>query len=134
MKNDIASVSSIPKEIDPADLLRGKGIDSSADLPVLELHPSSGESRSDIIEGVVTIFHEEFITYLNDFGIEKVPSVVVLRSKATDMFVMEYHGAINANVTAPTTENTFFLKTAIDALLAKRPFSVTEGNGRGCDF
>lgn len=78
-------------------------------------------------------FLDEKNTLCNEYGITKIPSAVVLR-KTPDMFVLEYRGAINADVTAPTTENTFFLKTAINALLAKRPFSVTEGKTRGCDL
>ena len=114
---------------------------SSSDVSFIIISPEStiNLTDEDVIEYIknkkfkTSYLLDEKNTISNEYGITKIPSAVVLRKK-TDMFVLEYRGAINADVTAPTTENTFFLKTAIDALLAKRPFSVTEGKTRGCDL
>jgi peroxiredoxin len=114
---------------------------SSSDVSFIIISPESTINLAD--EDVIEyISNKKFKTpYLldeknslcNEYGITKIPSAVVLR-KTPDMFVLEYRGSINADVTSPTTENTFYLKTAINALLAKRPFSVTEGKTRGCDL
>lgn len=114
---------------------------STSDVSFIYVSPQSqiNLEDEDVIEYIDSkkfkshylLDEKNFIT--NNYGITKVPSVVILR-KTTDMFVLEYRGAINADVTAPTAENTFFLKTAINALLSKRPFSVTEGKSSGCDL
>ncbi|WP_318500594.1 imm11 family protein [Formosa sp. PL04] len=57
--------------LDPLDLIDGKLIDDPGEVMV-KLSPRSGDSRGDIMDGVSTLFHDDFIEILSELGIDNI--------------------------------------------------------------
>lgn len=71
------SLLNCPSNIDPFDLIRGK-ILPVPNAPIrLSLSPRSSDYRGCIIDGIVTLFHEYFITELTRLGIDNFQSFPV---------------------------------------------------------
>jgi len=57
--------------LDPLELIDGKELPDPGELTI-KLSPSSGDSRGDIMGGVVTLFHDDLVEILNQLGINNI--------------------------------------------------------------
>lgn len=71
-----ATINRAPQGLEPSDFLKGKWIEENS-LPsivrpsldrIFDMHPQSGDGRGDIMDGIVTLFHDDFIDVLGEFG------------------------------------------------------------------
>lgn len=71
-----ATINGVPGGLEPGEFLLGEWIEEDS-LPrfsqghpdrIFDMHPVSGGGRGDIMDGIVTLFHNNFISVLNDFG------------------------------------------------------------------
>lgn len=76
-KPDAAAIGEVPDSIDPADWYDGAVITEPAQPLTLRLYPNSGDYRGDIMGGLVTLFSEEMLAALKQFGIDSVQAFAV---------------------------------------------------------
>lgn len=92
-----ASTTGVPEGLDPSKLIRGESLKENAfltnpnELPILDLHPKSGDYRGAMIQGIVPLFHEDFIGVLEEYGnINAEYYPVQLRDTKTDKLELGY--------------------------------------------
>lgn len=87
------SVMSCPEKLDPVELIDGKLLPDPGPLQ-LALSPRSGDIRGCIIEGLVTLFHEDFRDLLTRLGVDNIQYFPV-ELKAPDGMIERAYSLVN---------------------------------------
>ena len=90
---DQPSVMRCPENLDPLDWIDGKIMTDPGSLR-LSLSPRSGEFRGEIIGGLVTLFHRDFIKELTRLGIDNIQHFPV-ELEAPDGMIERAYSLIN---------------------------------------
>jgi hypothetical protein len=67
-----AAVEDLPESMDPIDWIRGKIMPAPPKDLILNLSEASGDYRGDIIDGLITLYHDELKKSLTAFGIDNI--------------------------------------------------------------
>lgn len=67
-----AAVDGLPESMDPIDWIRGKIMPAPPKDLILNLSEASGNYRGDIIDGLITLYHDSLKKVLTDFGVDNI--------------------------------------------------------------
>ena len=67
-----AAVDGLPDFMDPIDWMRGKIMPAPPKDLILNLSEASGDYRGDIIDGLITLYHDALKNALTAFGIDNI--------------------------------------------------------------
>jgi hypothetical protein len=97
-KEEPMAIDGVPDTIDPLDWLKGKIITSPTtdeSSLILDLSLESGDFRSAIIDGFLTLYHFRLCEVLTDFGVDNIQYFPVTLRDQDGVVVTENYRLVN---------------------------------------